>query len=175
VATTKWRVEVTGFREVMDKLKEADKKAYSVIVREITKAGKDVATAASYITPAGNPVSNWGRWATAGSGRDLGYDGSAASGGFKLRRSNYRAKGVSRGIGWSVQQMNAGAAVYELIGDGSRVTTRSGEHLVDTINSRFGVRRPRSLFKAYYEVNTDARIDAIKDQINSEILRLGLR
>ena len=175
MATTKWRVEVTGFREVMDKLKVADKKAYGVIVREITKAGKDVAAAASYITPAGNPVRNWGSFIAAQSGRDLSYDGGAASGGFKLRRSNFRSKGVNRGIGWSVQQMNAGSAIYELIGDGSRTTTRSGEHLVNTINSRFGVRRPRSLFKAYYEVNTDARIDAIKDQINSEILRLGLR
>lgn len=175
MATQRWRVEVTGFREMMDKLKEADRKAYNVIVREITKAGKDVAAAASYITPAQNPLSNWGTWFAAGSGRDLGYDGSVASSNFKLRRSNFRSKGVARGIGWSVQQMNAGAAIFEIIGDGSRVTTESGQHLVDTVNARFGARRPRSLFKAYYQVNTDARIDAIKEQINDEIIRLGLR
>lgn len=175
MATTKWRVEVTGFREVMDKLKEADRKAYNVIVREITKAGKDVATAASYITPAGNPLSNWGQWIDSKSGRDLGYDGGVASSNFKLRRSNFRSKGVNRGIGWSVQQMNAGAAIFEIIGDKSRITTASGSHLVDMVNDRFGLRRPRSLFKAYYQVNTDERIDAIRDQINDEIIRLGLR
>lgn len=175
MASTKWRVEVTGFRDMMEKLKAADRKAYAVIIREITKVSKDVAAAASYITPAQNPLSNWGTWIDARSGRDLGYSGAVAASNFKMRRSNFRTRGVSRGIGYSVQQMNAGAAIFEIIGDGSRVTTESGQHLVDTVNARFGARRPRSLFKAYYQVNTDDRIDAIKEQINDEIIRLGLR
>jgi hypothetical protein len=159
----------------MDKLQEADKKAAAAIRREITVVGKDVAAQASYLTPASNPLSHWGNWIDSDRGRDLSYDGSAAASGFKLRRSNFRAKGISRGIGFSVQQMNWGGAVYEILGDGSRIRNRAGRHLVDTVNARFGQRRPRTLFKAYYDVLAPDRIDAIRDQINDEIIRLGLR
>lgn len=167
-----WKVEVTGLRELMNALEAVDKKAATVVKKRITDAGKSVAAQASYLTPGRNPVSNWGTFFDRG--RDVSYDPSAAAGGFKVRRSNFRRRGVSAGIAWDVVQTNAGASMYEVIGDGSRVTTASGQNLVDSINARFPGKSPRSLIPAYYAVMTDGLQDEIADQILTEARKAGL-
>ncbi|MBV5336418.1 hypothetical protein JZU48_05475, partial [bacterium] len=107
-------------------------------------------------------------------GRDLGFDSAAVSGGFKLRRSNFRRRGVSAGIGWDVYQTNAAGAIFEVMGDGSRVTTNAGQHLVDMINLRFPRKQPRALIPAYYSrMGPDFR-DSMRDQILSAAREAGL-
>lgn len=167
-----WKVEVTGLRQILDALAEVDKRAAKRITDAIAKAAKDVATEASYLTPASNPVSNWGQWSDRG--RDVSYSGAAASAGFKMRRSNFRKRGVSAGASWDVVQSNAGGNIYEVIGDGSRVTTSSGQNLVDSINARFGTRKPRSLFPAYYAGVPADLAEQISDQILDEARKAGL-
>lgn len=162
-----WTVEVTGLRRVYDALNEIDKSAVREINKRITNAAKDVAAAASYITPHDNPISNWGSWTASRSGRDLSYSGDVASGGFKPRRSNYRKRGVSRGIGWDVYQTNAGAAIFELVGSGSG-------QFVETVANRFRGKRPRSLIPAYYEGMPDGLADSIRDQILDDARKAGL-
>ncbi len=161
-------------RQVFDALDETDKRAANILRREITKVGKDVATAASYYTPGENPVSNWGTWIQSGRGRDASYEPSAAAAGFKVRRNNFRRRGVSAGIAWTVEQSNVGGAIYELMGTGNRTTTRSGKHLVQVVSNRFYFRRPRSLFRAYYDVMTDELRDRIRDRISEEARKAGL-
>jgi hypothetical protein len=167
-----FRVEVTGFRELYDALAETDKKAARLVVREITKAGKRVAVDASYRAPGKNPLSNWGPFADRG--RDLTYEAPAVSAGFKVRRNNFRRRGISAGIGFDVAQRNAGGAMFEVIGDGSRVRTPAGAHLVKIINERFGTRRPRSLFPAYY-AQMEGQRERIRDLILTEARKAGLR
>jgi hypothetical protein len=169
-----WKVEVTGLRQLLDALTEMDKKAAKVITKGITDAGKDVATAASYESPGTTPLSGWGAWTFSKDGRDLGFNPAAVSGGFKLRRSNFRRRGVSAGIGWDVYQTNAAGAIFEVMGDGSRVTTNAGKHLVDIINSRFPRKQPRSLIPAYYSrMGPDFR-DSMRDQILAAAREAGL-
>jgi len=167
-----WTVEISGLRQILDALAEVDKKAAKRITDAISKAAKNVAMEASYITPGDNPVSNWGQWSARG--RDLGYSGAAASAGFKVTRNNFRRRGVSAGAGWDVIQSNAGGNIYEVIGDGSRVTSASGQNLVDSINARFGERKPRSLLPAYYAGIPADLAEQISEQILDEARRAGL-
>lgn len=171
-----FRVEVTGFRQLYDALAEIDKKAARLVVREITKAGKAVATDASYRTPGTPPLSNMGTWNALGKAgtRDLGYNPAAASAGFKVKRNNFRRRGISAGLGFDVVQTNAGASIFEVIGSGKRVRTASGAALVRNINARFPGRNPRSLFPAYY-AQMDGVRDRLRDIILTEARKAGLR
>ena len=170
----RWTVEVTGLRQVLDALNESDKKAARVIVKKIADAGKRVAVSASYLVPGKPPVSNWGAWTSSRDGRDLGFDPPTVSRSFKLRRNNFRRRGVSAGVGWDVYNTSPGGSIWEVIGSGQRVTTTSGAALVESINDRFPGRQPRSLFAAYYQNITPEFRDEVRDLILSEFRRAGL-
>lgn len=174
----RWYVEVTGLRKVYDSLDEWDRRSARVIDRMITDAGRDVVRSARSIAPNQNPVSNWGSFIEARRGRDISFDPSAVAAGFKVRKNNYRRRGIKAGIAWEVVQMNPAGAMFEVIGDKSRVTTKSGNHLVDMINARYkGTAprtRPRTLIPAYYSVVTDALRDRIRQTIIDEARKAGL-
>ena len=152
----KIRVEVTGMRRVFNSLEETDKAAYRILTREITEAAKKVQFAAATMVP-DRPVSGWGPWNF--NNRDVGFYPADVASGFKVRKNNFRSYGVARGIGWDVQQMNPGGAIFEVMGDKSRVTTKSGERLVDAVNARHGkpTKGTRILTKAYYKGLGDAQ------------------
>ena len=172
-----FRIEVTGFRELYDALDELDRKAARQVTAEIRKAGKSVSTQASYFTPGDNPLSNWGTWRTstrAGVQRDLSYSAAAASAGFKVRRNNFRRRGVSAGLGFDVVQTNPGASIFEVIGSGKRTTTKSGVEMVGKVKERFPGRNPRSLFLAYYAVMPGLR-DRLRNEIIDIARKAGLR
>lgn len=171
---TKWRVEVTGLRQVFDALDEFDKQAANQLRKRIKSAGSKVATTASYLAPGSNPISNWGKWTDARSGRDLSYDASQVSRGFKVREQKFRARGVSRGFAIEAYQGNAAGAIYELMGSGRRISTPSGAAMVETINRRYRGRNPRSLFGAYYQVMTPDLREDIKRDIEAEARKAGL-
>ena len=177
MGTGGFRVEVSGFREVFDALDKLDRKAARTVTREITKAGRRLADDAGRRVPTDPPVRNWGTYNAAGrngTSRDLGFNPSAVKSGFKVRRNNFRRRGVSAGLGFDVVQSNAGGSMFEVVGSGRRVTTRSGAALVRTINARFPGRQPRSLLPAYY-ATTDGLSERIRDMILSEARRVGLR
>jgi len=169
------RVELTNMRVVFNALQETDNAAYRILVREITDAAKKVQWAAATSTP-DRPVSGWGPWSHRG--RDLGFSPADVAAGFKVRKNNFKAYGIARGIGWDVVQQNAGGAVFEVVGDFSRVSTPSGAHLVQMINERFGkpTKGTRILTKAYYKGlgDADAFRDRIIDMINDAARRAGL-
>ena len=162
------RVQVTGLRELFNALEEWDKKASDALRRRIRKAGGQVATAASYLTPGRPPVSRWGKWTFSRDGRDLGFDPAAVARGFKVRQNNYRRRGVSAGLGFDVYQGNAGGSIFELI------SGQSGTQFVRTIENKFPKRQPRSLFAAYYEVMTPELQNEIRDSIIDAARKAGL-
>ena len=161
-----WRVEVTGLRQIMDALAEVDKKAAREITKRITDAAKSVVIEASYISPGRNPISNWGTW-FARNGRDLSFSPTMASAGYKVRRSNFRKRGVSAGIGWDVYQTNPGGAIFELLG-------KSSTPFVETIADRFAGKRPRVLIPAYYAGVPEGLAEDIADQLVAAARRAGL-
>lgn len=171
---TQWRVEVTGLRQVIDALEQVDKKAANSIFREIRAGAQQIATAASYLVPGRNPVSNWGSWIYSRDGRDLSFDPGAAASGFKVRRNNFKRRGVAAGLGYDILQTNAGGNIFEVMGDGSRVTTSSGQNLVDTVASRYPGKTPRTLIKAYYSVDVPAMQERIRNDIIDAARKAGL-
>jgi hypothetical protein len=170
-----WNIEVTNLKQLMNALDGIDKSAAKRINKTITAVAKRVVVDASYLTPANNPMSGWGQWTFARDGRDLSFDSGAVARGFKVQKSNFRRKGVSAGIGYDVKQWNAAGAIFEVMGDGSRVTTRSGKKMVSVINDRFPRKQPRTLIAAYYQNMSDEVREGIKDQIIDEARKAGLR
>lgn len=168
-------VHITRMRQVFNALEETDKAAYRILVKEITDAAKKVQWAAATSTP-DRPVSGWGPWNYRG--RDLGFSPADVAAGFKVRKNNFRSYGVARGIGWDVVQSNPGGAVFEVVGDFSRVSTPSGAHLVQMINDRYGKpgKGTRILTKAYYKGLGDAEAfrERIAEMINEAARRAGL-
>ena len=170
-----WKVEVTNLKQLMNALEVIDKSAAKNIQKTITGVAKRVVVDATYLTPSNNPLSNWGQWRFSRDGRDLSFDSGEVARGFKVKKNNFRRKGVSAGLGYDVIQTSAAGAIFEVIGDGSRVTTGGGENLVKVINQRFPRKQPRTLIPAYYQnMNQDVR-DAIRDQIIDEARKAGLR
>lgn len=168
-------VHITRMRQVFNALEETDKAAYRILVKEITDAAKKVQWSAATSTP-DRPVSGWGPWNYRG--RDLGFSPADVAAGFKVRKNNFRSYGVARGIGWDVVQSNPGGAVFEVVGDFSRVSTPSGAHLVQMINDRYGKpgKGTRILTKAYYKGLGDAEAfrERIAEMINEAARRAGL-
>lgn len=171
---TNWRVEVTGLRQVVNALQNWDASAGKRINKEITDAAKRVAARASELTPNENPLSNWGSFIESRRGRDLSFNAGAVRSNYKTRRNNFRRRGVSAGIAWEVTQNNAGGSMFAVIGNKSRVQTRSGSHLVDVINQRFPGKQPRVLIPAYYDVMTPELRDGIRQMIEDEAKKAGL-
>lgn len=174
------RVELTNMRVVFNALEETDKAAYRILVKEITDAAKKVQWAAATSTP-DRPVSGWGPWNYRG--RDLGFSPADVASGFKVRKNNFKAYGIARGIGWDVVQTNPGGAVFEVVGDFSRITgdpryEQQATKLVQMINERFGkpTKGTRILTKAYYKGlgNAEAFRERIIEMINDAARRAGL-
>lgn len=178
-----WRVEVTGLRETLNALGQIDAKAQKAIQSAMVDLGKEVAAAAGRFVP-DSPLGNWGSWnqlaarRSRGAGvlesRDLSFNAATARAGFKVKRNNFRRRGMSAGFGVDVEQRDWAGAIFNIVGDKSRITSPQGAHFVDVINSRFGTARPRSLIGGYYAVDIEARSEQIRDDIASAAIRLGL-
>jgi len=173
----KWQVEVTNLRQVYDALREVDAAAVRALERDIRQAGHKVAWAAATSVP-GNPVSNWGRWITTTNrgNPDLGFSPSLVASGFKVVKKNFRSRGTNRGVAWEVQQYNQGGAVFEVMGDFSRITDdpryeKQAMHLVKMINQRFPApnKGTRILTPAYYKGIPDPQ--AFTEKIRDAVIR----
>jgi hypothetical protein len=170
-----WNIEVTNLKQLTNALEGIDKSANKRITKTITDVAKRVVVDATYLTPSNEMPSNWGKWTFSRDGRDLSFDSSDVAAGFKVKKSNFKRRGVSAGLGFDVIQTNAGGAIFEVMGDFSRATNDSGRNLIKVINERFPRKQPRTLIAAYYQnMNQDVR-DGIRDQIISEARKAGLR
>lgn len=181
-----WKIEVSNLRQVFDALDEMDKKAGNRVKKMITDKAKDVATSAKNLTPSDRPVSNWGPWLPTrrtfknDAGRDLSWERGAVIAGFKVKRSNYRRRGVSAGISWDVFQTNAAGAIFEVIGANNRHEDDSrpwlpGKYLVSAVADRFPrTKGPRTLVPAYYQNMTSGFKDEVRKAVIREAREAGL-
>jgi hypothetical protein len=175
VVATSYKIEVTGLRQIFDALDQVDKKASDAIKKQITKAGSEVRKAAqANVSSMGKPVSGWGPWIATDRGRDLSFEPSEVIRGIKAQRSNYKKQGTARGIGWDVWNKSAAGAIFEVVGDFSRVSDPAGRHLVSAINRRYPGKKPRILLPAYYAGMPANLKDDIRDQILTEARKAGL-
>lgn len=179
VTNNGWKVEVTGLREIIDALGEVDKTAQKEVTKFITEGAKRVANVAKGRIGS-RPMSNWGPWFYSKNGRDLGFEPSSVASGIKVRRNNFRRRGVSAGIGWDVVQGNAAGAIYEIIGSGSRIGETpyywQGSQFVNNVVNKGGSGpTPRNLYPAYYSVMNDGLQDDIRDTIIAAAHRAGLK
>lgn len=169
-----WNIEVTGLKQVLNALEVVDKSAAKKLTKTITDVAKRVKVDATYLTPFSQPLSGWGQWTFSRDGRDLGFEPGAVASGFAVQRNNFRRKGTSAGIGFDVVQKNAGGAIFEVMGDGSRITTKSGKHMVSVVNKRFPRKQPRTLVQAYYQNMNQELRDSIRDHIINAAREAGL-
>ncbi len=173
-----WKIEVTNLRQLMNALEVIDKSAAKNINKTITGVAKRVVVDATYLTPYNNPLSGWGKWISSTNNRDLSFDSGAVAKGFRVQRSNFRRRGVSAGLGYDVVQSNAAGAIFEVIGDGSRVGETKfhwqGAGFVRNIANRFPRKQPRTLIGAYYRNMSQEVRDEIRDQIVQEARKAGL-
>ena len=173
-----YRVEVSGLRQVIDALEDIDKSAKTKIERAIRKGGNQVVQAARRRV-VGNPLSNWGPWTESTRNRDLGFDTGAVISGIKMQKSNFRRRGVSAGFGFDVYNKNPAGAIFEVIGDKSKVGLTDydwqGAGFVNRIKGRFPGKNPRILLPAYYEGLPNGFREEIRDQIIDEARKAGLR
>jgi hypothetical protein len=159
----------------MNALEVIDKSATKRIDKTIRAVANRVVVDATYLTPAKNPISNWGQWRFSRDGRDLSFNSGDVSKGFKVQKNNFRRKGVSAGFGFDVVQTNAAGAIFEKMGDGDEETTKAGRNLVKVVEGRFPRKQPRTLIAAYYQNMNDEVRDGIRDQIIDEARKAGLR
>jgi hypothetical protein len=171
-----WRIEVTNLRQLMNALEVIDKSAAKNIQKKIGAVSKRVVVDATYISPSNNPLSGWGSWNTPNGNdtRNLSFDPAAVASGFKVQKSNFKRRGVSAGFGYDVQQWNAAGAIFEVMGEGNRVTNSSGQNMVDVVNKRFPRKQPRTLIAAYYRNMSEEVRNEIRDQIVEEARKAGL-
>jgi hypothetical protein len=127
-----WAVdtEIDGLTDVLYRLRTMDKKIYDAMVDEIKEAGKDTESEARAAIPSGNALRNWGGWTSATIARKerggivrvsqrselrpIPFDSGAAKAGIKTNVGRKFRKGRLLSTAVTVQQMNAGGAIWEL-------------------------------------------------------------
>lgn len=155
------QVQVDGLAQFVNRLEKFDKDISKELKKEMRRGAAEVQQAAKS-TITGFPLSNWGNWNS--NGRDLGYDPSKVRAGFRVKANRHRRGGATTAFGYDVIQSNAGGNIFEVVGDKSRTTGPGGVQFVDAINAKFGQRRPRTLFQAYYK-----GINAARERMNAAV------
>ena len=158
-------VRTVNLDRVLRAIRESDEIAY----KEIEKAMRGVAASLRKAVRErilDNPVSNWGSW---GGRRDWSQSAVKGSVGYGKKGMGKR----SRGLAYEVTIKEPAGAIWALMGSGRRVTTNQGEHLVQTINSRFpiehwrgsGKQGPRGMVEAYYAAKDEGTDEQIAQKI----------
>lgn len=175
------QVQVTGLVETLTRLREFDRKAYDGMTRELQDAGLGIVSASQGAIPSGNALSNWGGWNTPKQTRRGGiitqhselrpipFDGGAARGGVRAKAGKKFRKGNLLSTVVTVQQMNAGGAIWELAGskDTNWGATGGSALFRQNLNKKFGAGAknsrfwPRSLAPAF-----DKNIDKARELID---------
>ena len=114
---------VTGDQRAVAILKAFDKDAYKEITKGLKKAGEVVRDDVRDRTPAGNPLSGWGKWSTTRTSkagvsatRDLSYDSGKVKAGIKVTTAQAKKASTGGTVTVSVATTTAAGAVYALSG-----------------------------------------------------------
>jgi len=162
-------VSVDGVAPFVNRLEKFDKDVSKELKSEMSK-GAEVVRDAAASTVSGQPISGWGNWNH--NGRDLGYKPDAVKRGLKVATNRHRQRGVTTAFGYDVVQSNPGGAVFEVIGDKSRVTSPQGAQFVDAVSAGAG-KKPRTLIPAYYKGISEAK-DRIEAALKTAMRKVGM-
>lgn len=169
-------VRTANLDRVLRAIRESDEIAYKEIEKAMRGVAASLRKAVRERIP-DNPVSNWGAYTDARTGRDLAWFQSAVKGSV-----GYAKKGMgkrSRGLAYEVTIKHPAGAIWALMGSGQRVTTNQGAHLVQTINDRFpiehwrgsGKQGPRGMVEAYYAAKDEGTDEQIAQKIATALER----
>ena len=186
-----WSVdtEIDGLVDVLYRLRAMDKKIYNAMVAEIKEAGSDTESDARAAIPSGNALRNWGGWTSATRAfkdgnivrvtrrselRPIPFDSGAAKAGIRTNVGRKFRGGRLRSTAVTVQQMNAGGAIWELAGSDLSTdwgATGGSAKFRQNLNKKYTDSIwPRSLTPAWQK-NKDAavaRIDELVGKYASE-------
>ena len=145
-------------------LQRFDRTAYDEIAKGFRKAGEKVRDEARQQTPAGNALSNWGRWIAVARGRDLGFTGSRVRSKIRVSLSQDRRKWGQNLYMVKIVTMDWGGAVYTLSGSKQKRYNQErsyrGRTFTDNLNKKYaGDPYPRGLLRAVMKKGPDARKD----------------
>lgn len=114
---------VTGDQRAVAILKAFDKDAYKEITKGLKKAGEVVRDDVRDRTPAGSPLSGWGKWLTTRTSkagvsatRNLSYEGGKVRAGIKVTTAQAKKASTGGTVTVSVATTTPAGAIYALSG-----------------------------------------------------------
>lgn len=146
--------QVVGVRDTLAKLKKVEPKLRRQVTSQMRRAAKPVQRGIQNQIPTQTPMSGWT------SGR-YGFDGGAARKGVKIKAGGRASRKKSVWPLLSIEQRNAGGAVFDMAGRRSSGNTPSGRAFIRTLNARHG-RASRSMWKG---------AEAKLPEVQKEVLR----
>ena len=173
------KAQVTGEQRTIKLLERFDRDAYNEIAKGFKKAGEKVRDEARLQTPAGNALSNWGRWIAVDRGRDLGFSGTRVRAKIRVSLSQDQRKWGQNLYMVKIVTMDWGGAVYTLSGSkqkryGQEKSYR-GRTFTDNLNKKYaGDPYPRGLLRAVMTKGPDARkdLERVMDQATAYAERI---
>jgi len=178
------KAQVTGEQRTIKLLERFDRDAYNEIAKGFKKAGEKVRDEARLQTPAGNALSNWGRWIAVDRGRDLGFSGTRVRAKIRVSLSQDQRKWGKNLYMVKIVTMDWGGAVFALAGT-NEVKKKSinsnpkgrtfAANLGNKYNKEAGTARgPRGLLYAVDKKGPDARkdLERVMDQATAYAERI---
>lgn len=178
-------VEVKGVTELLDRLRKFDKQTYRAMTDELEQAGSKIVSDTRDAMPSGNALSNWGGWMSADSRRvrrgivtvtrrselrPIPFESGAARAGVRPKVTGKYRKGTRLSTVVNVQSMNAGGAIWELVGSTNvNWGTTRGKTFRDNLARKYRTDVwPRGLGPAWRE-NKDAAIERIDEIVSKYV------
>lgn len=173
------RAQVSGEQRTIKLLQRFDKDAYDEIAKGFKKAGEKVRDEARIQTPAGNALSNWGRWIAVDRGRDLGFSGTRVRAKIRVSLAQDPRKWGQNLYMVKIVTMDWGGAIYTLSGSKqkrySQEPSYRGRSFTDNLNKKYaGDPYPRGLLRAVMTKGPDARkdLERVMDQATAYAERI---
>lgn len=156
------KATVSGEQRTIKLLEAFDRDAYREISKGFKEAGKVVRDEARSNTPAGNALSNWGKWIAVDRGRDLGFNGSKVRRRINVNLSQDRRNWGENLFFVRIVTMDWGGAVYTLSGSKQKRFKQErsyrGRSFTENLNRKFsGDPYPRGLLAAVISKGPEAR------------------
>lgn len=176
-------VEVNGLVDVLSRLRKFDRDAYDAMTGELEDAASRIVSDGREAVPSSNALSNWGGWMSADSRRVVGgivhvmqreklrpipFSSGAARAGIRPKAGKKFRKGSLLSAAVTVQQMDAGGAIWELVGS-TKVNwgTTQGKTFRDNLANKYRTSVwPRGLGPAWTK-----NVDEARDRIDTVIAK----
>lgn len=162
-------IQVDGIAPLINRLEKFDKDVSKELKSKMRKATTPFLREARASYP-DTGLTNWGPWIDSQRGRNLGYNAAVARKSVKLKATRKRYRAATTAFGYTVTQMNPGAAIIEHAG-----LANPGNQFNAAIADRYGRAKlaPRFITRAYYAVVPELR-EEIESYIRDAMRKVGL-